>query len=106
MSLDVYLRVGDEYVYSANITHNLQKMADAAGIHKCLWRPEEVSIHQAHQLIEPLKSGLEKLQSCPAWYQQYDSPNGWGLYIHFVPFVEEYLKACEEHPSAFVSVRK
>ena len=41
MSLDVMLNgaVGDE-LYSANITHNLTGMADAAGIYMHLWRPQ------------------------------------------------------------------
>ena len=43
-----------DYVYSANITHNLTKMADEAGIYECLWRPEEIGITKAGQLIEPL----------------------------------------------------
>lgn len=31
---------------------------------------------------------------------------GWGLYEHFVPFVEKYLRACIENPDAFVSVSR
>lgn len=51
MSLDVYLYVlvdtgGAEphraELFSANITHNLSRMAAAAGIYECLWRPEEM----------------------------------------------------------------
>ena len=29
----------EEYVYGANITHNLGQMADKAGIYEALWRP-------------------------------------------------------------------
>jgi hypothetical protein len=91
-------------VYSANITHNLTEMADAAGIYKALWRPEEIGITQAKQLIEPLTKGLKKLKKSPEKYKKFDSPNGWGLYIHFVPFVENYLKACIENPESYVEV--
>ena len=105
MSLDVTLTaIRETEVYDANITHNLGDMADAAGIYEYLWRPEEVNATKAHQLIKPLTRGLDKLKSDPEYYKQYDSPNGWGLYIYFVPFVEKYLKACINNPDANVKV--
>jgi hypothetical protein len=105
MSLDVYLTATcPTEVYSANITHNLNKMAQEAGIYLALWRPEEIGITQAGQLIEPLSVGLEKLKADPMYYSQFNSPNGWGMYEHFVPFVENYLEACRANPDAQVSV--
>ena len=110
MSLDVCLEIPQlngsdpECVYSANITHNLGNMADAAGIYKALWRPDENGIEYAHQLLEPLQRGLDLLKADPTKYQAFDSPNGWGLYIHFVPFVEKYLQACHQYPLASISV--
>lgn len=107
MSLDVYLtRPYPAEVYWANITHNLNKMADAAGIYKHLWRPEEVGVTTAGQLIEPLRAGLALLKSDPARFKEYDAPNGWGIYDHFVPFVEKYLAACAENPDATVLVSR
>jgi len=48
MSLDVYLmKTMPTSVYDANITHNLGAMAEAAGIYKHLWRPEEIGITKA-----------------------------------------------------------
>lgn len=105
MSLDVYLEkqmLTD--VYQANITHNLTKMADAAGIYKHLWHPEKLGITKAAELIEPLAAGLAALKSDPAKFKKFNAPNGWGLYEHFVPFVEKYLNACREHPDATVRV--
>ena len=103
MSLDFCLTaVRPAQVYSGNITHNLGKMASEAGIYKYLWRPEEIGITKAEQMIEPLREGLKKLKENPTYYEQFNSPNGWGLYKHFVPFVEEVLKACEENPDAEV----
>ena len=52
-------------VYSANITHNLNKMADAAGIYKHLWQPTENGIIYAEQLIAPLTEGLANLRGQP-----------------------------------------
>lgn len=107
MSLDVYLtRVQLTCVYDANITHNLGKMADEAGIYKHLWRPDEIGITKAEQLIEPLRVGLALLKSDPERFKKFDAENGWGLYIHFVPFVEKYLQACEKYPDAEVSVSR
>jgi len=108
MSLDVNLEdptaTYGSSVYQSNITHNLGKMAEKAGIYKPLWRPEEIGITKANELIKPLTRGLKKLKAKPEYYKKFDSPNGWGLYEHFVPWVEEYLQACKEFPEATVSV--
>lgn len=93
-------------LFSRNITHNLGAMADAAGIYKCLWRPDENWITKARQMIAPLGIGLADLQARPEFFAQFNSPNGWGMYEHFVPFVQAVLNACEEHPDADVRVSR
>ena len=92
--------------YWANITHNLGAMADAAGIYQHLWRPEELGITKAGQLIAPLREGLARLKAEPERFKAFDAPNGWGRYGYFVPFVEKYLAACEATPDADVSVSR
>lgn len=107
MSLDVALLVQKPVeVYSANITHNHTVMADAVGIYTHLWRPKELGIATAGELIEPLRAGLELLKSDPARFEAYNSSNGWGLYENFVQFVENYLAACEENPGATIWVSR
>ncbi len=125
MSLDVYLNgkekevvcvcyeCGDEHkrlekvcYYNANITHNLNKMADEAGIYQHLWRPEEIGITKAGQLIEPLEKGLALMKSDPERFKKFNAPNGWGLYEHFIPWIENYLSACKEYPEADVGVSR
>ena len=107
MSLDVYLYVTQpSEVFSANITHNLNKMADAAGIYKHLWRPEEIGITKAGQLIEPLKKGLAKMKADPEKFEKLNASNGWGRYCEFVPWIEQYLQACIDHPDADVKVSR
>jgi hypothetical protein len=125
MSLDVYLegpefetacrcaecghehkRKTREEFYQSNITHNLNAMADAAGIYQYLWRPDEIGITMASELIEPLTAGLKELEARPEHFAQFNATNGWGLYKHFVPFVRQYLAACREHPNAFVHVSR
>ena len=93
-------------IFSANITHNLTEMADAAGIYMHLWRPEELGLRKAGQLIKPLEKGLKKLKASPAKYERFNAPNGWGLYKHFVPWVEKYLEACKRSPGADVEVSR
>jgi hypothetical protein len=106
MSLDVYLMVGNEQVYDANVTHNLNKMAMAAEIYKHLWRPEEIGIERAEQLITPLAKGLSELTSRRAFYVLLNPTNGWGNYEIFVEFVRDYLAACEEFPDASIVISR
>jgi len=91
-------------VYHANVTHNLNKMAQAAGIYKYVWRPEEVGITKAKELIRPLRKGIELLESNPVYFKQYNPSNGWGSYLDFVPWLKQYLRACKQYPEATVSV--
>lgn len=102
MSLDFYLTQDGEEVFHRNITHNLGQMAKEAGIYKCLWRPDENGITKASQCIEPLIDGLSRLVTDPAKYETFNSPNGWGMYEHFVPFVFAVLQACRTYPDADV----
>jgi len=120
MSLDVYLTQKkwisydagktlteeNETVYDANITHNLGKMADEAGIYKALWRPEEIGKTKASEIVELLENGLADLKARPEHFEKFNSPNGWGMYEHFVPFVEKYLEACKEYPDAVIEVSR
>ncbi len=125
MSLDVYLtgktsevpcscsccqnehtRKETEEFYSSNITHNLGEMAAEAGIYEACWRPEEIGITTAAQLIEPLRAGLVLMKSDPPRFEKHNAANGWGLYEHFVPWVEKYLAACEDYPTATVNVSR
>lgn len=93
-------------VYSANITHNLGAMADEAGIYKHLWRPEEIEVTKAGQLVEPLRAGLAMMKADPPRFEKHNAKNGWGLYEHFVPWVENLLAACEQNPTADVRVSR
>ena len=104
MSLTVYLNdtEGSE-LYSRNITHNLGKMADAAGIYQILWQPDELPwIKTAKDIIPTFEKGLAELVLNKTKYSAYNSPNGWGMYEHFVTFCIDYLQACRDHPEASI----
>ena len=93
-------------LYETGITHNLGLMAKEAGIYKALWKPEELNAKQAKDIIEVLEKGLTKLKARPDYFKQYDSPNGWGIYKHFVPFVEKYLDALKEYPESLIKISR
>ena len=103
MSLDIELcdpnNPYDVYTYF-NITHNLTEMAAVAGLYKLIWRPEEIGIFTARQLIEPLSAGLRRLKDMPEFFSLFDSPNFYGTYVDFVAFVGSYLEACKALPDA------
>lgn len=110
MSLDVHLeKILEgciEDLYSANITHNLNRMADAAGIYHYVWRPEEVSVEKAEDLITPLTEAIALLRSDPERFKKFNPENEWGTYDGFVEWLEDYLAACQNNPSARVRVSR
>lgn len=105
MSLDVWLmKAKPTEVYSANITHNLNRMAREAGIYEACWRPEEKDYKYARDIIPILEEGLRKMKEDPDHYKTFNASNGWGSYDNFVPWVERYLNACKENPDAEIHV--
>lgn len=107
MSLDVYLTaIRPTTVYTRNITHNLNTMAKEAGIYMHLWRPDEIGITTAEQLIEPLTIGLALLRSDPQRFRCFNPKNQWGSYEDLCNFVAEYLGECRKNPEATVDVRR
>ena len=93
-----------ETVYSQNITHNLNHMAKEAGIYEALWRPEEINITKAADLVPLMRDGLALLNSDPERFEAFNPSNGWGDYGGLCAFVADYLAACERWPDADVSV--
>ncbi len=126
MSLDIYLKDSVERtrictccncdnehevtyfseIASFNMTHNLEKMADAADIYDAVWRPDEHNISFASEMIKILEDGLERLESDPEFYKKYNPSNGWGCYEGLVKVLREYLEACKKHPHAKITVSR
>lgn len=99
MSLDFYLEVvRPAAVFESNITHNLGKMARAAGIFEALWASEQ--FQTAADLIPILRQGIAAMEADPARFKAHDAKNGWGTYEQFLPWVRQVLAACVEHPEA------
>ena len=96
-----------DYIYSANITHNMGRMASECGqLYEAMWRPDEQGWTHASDLIEPLRDGLAILQTDHDRLQEFNPENGWGNYDGLVRFVVGYLTACERWPEAEVRVSR
>ena len=95
-----------ETLFNTNITHNLGEMAREAGIYKALWRPEEIDAKIAKDIIDIVESGLIDLKAGQNTSGNLTVQTGGGTYKHFVPFVEEYLKALKEYPDAEIEISR
>jgi len=105
MSLDIELiQVRPSVIYSDNITHNLGNMAKEAGLYYPLWRPEEIGLTKAAELLPFFDAGLLALKNEPAKFIRCNPANGWGTYECFVKFVEDYREACLQNPNAEIRV--
>ena len=96
----------DECVFEYNITHNLGTMAELAGVYKAIWRPEEIDVTHAFQLIPLLEQGLKFLSENEVECQKVAPSNGWGTWAGLLTFVGEYLDACRKYPQAVISVSR
>lgn len=105
VSLDVYLEaMKPTQVFEGNITHNLRAMAQEAGIHQHLWKPEELGITQAGDLIKPLTAAFELMTADHERFRKHNPENGWGSFEGFIVFVKRYLDACVKDPEATIRV--
>lgn len=92
----------NDCVFSYNITHNLNIMAEEAGLYTAMWHPEDANWTHAKDIIAPLKEGLDNLKSNPDHYKTFNLKNGWGDYEGLVHFAESYLEACLAYPDALI----
>lgn len=93
-------------MFHGNITHNLNRMAEAAGIYDALWRPDEIGRNKAGELIGMLSEGYRKLKTDPEEFKKLNPENGWGDYEGLLNLVEKYLLACITYPDATVTVSR
>jgi hypothetical protein len=77
-------------------------MAEAVGLYKVLWRPEEIGIITASQMIPFLERGVKKLDDNPEKYKAFNTPNGFGSYEDSVGFCKSALRNCREYPDAVI----
>jgi hypothetical protein len=118
MSLDIWLEHEPcphcrraDVIWVGNITHNLSKMATAAGLHTALWRPETFVGANAYprgwNVFPALLKGQEWLQKNPAEAIKHNPPNGWGSYETLVEFVSDYIYALsDDNEGAIIKVSR
>jgi hypothetical protein len=108
MSLDISVyAVVEAEVFEYNITHNLNTMAQEAGVYQALWRPEELFAEpKCSDVLPILEVGLTTLKVDEARYKQFNPANGWGDYDNLVECVERYIAACKQHPNGRITVSR
>lgn len=86
--------------FTSYLSHSAQSLAQAVGIYQHLMRPDELmdSPASARDLIPTLREGLARLEARRD--QLRDAFVGAINYDLFVPWLREYLAACEQHPDA------
>lgn len=107
MGIDVYLTkvvTEEKEIFAWSCTHNLIEMAEEAGLYEYLWKPDNLGIKKARDLIAPLTEGLNILKSYPDRFKKFNPSNGFGSYDGFINFVCNYLNACKEEPDSNVNV--
>jgi hypothetical protein len=96
----------EEVYFDAYVTHNLIEMAKNCGIYVAVWRPEEINIKEAYQLIIPIEDAIDELKSYPEKFQFWQPKNGFGTYIGFLKFLEKYVEVCKKYPNAIIEVSR
>ena len=90
--------------YSAMHSLGLNKFADFHMFIKYLKLHgfEPITDTKSFKVLKPIivdKTTTER-------FKTFNSPNGWGMYDNFVPFVAKYLEACVAYPDAIIDVNK
>lgn len=114
MSLDIYLVVpekcphcggfitlGAHEVFHKNITHNVSPMWRKAGVYEALYESEG---RYAREFVEVLANGVRHFEENYAEYEKLNSPNGWGLAEHTLPWLKEVAAAFRQNRDAMVHV--
>lgn len=97
--------------WSANITHNLGKMAsnipvDFNGtpttLYYACWRPEEIGAERVSDILPMLIQGIHYMVDHRKELVQFNAENGWGTYEGFMKFLLNYKQACEDADPNFI----
>jgi hypothetical protein len=101
MSLDIsFTALRRTVVGEFNITHNLTTMAEKLGVYQALWRPEELEITHAWELVPYLEYAIFELEVHPEYYAQWNASNGWGKVEDLLRLMKEVLKCCSNNMDA------
>jgi hypothetical protein len=73
-------------------------------LYQIMWRPDEIDLTHAWQLVELLDEALDVLLSDPEYFKGFNPANCWGDYEGLCALVRAYLQSCCENPDATISV--
>lgn len=112
MSLDIYIGLpvdtgsSEKQWFEAgsfNITHNVSRMWDKAGVYECLYNWHG---RKAEELIEPLSNAIQDMLIKPREYETLNPKNGWGDFIGAKEFLRKVVDCCSEHPKCIIHISK
>lgn len=106
MSLDIDLIIDGGCVWSGNITHNVNDMAEVVGAYHYLWRPENVGVVKAADNIENLRRSLGMMYLNYERLKAMNPDNGWGDIDGLIELTKSYLDACIEYPKATIEISR
>lgn len=86
-----------ERFYDANITHNLARMFDEAGIYQILWHGDDLV---AGDVLPRLEAALVEMRADPERFRAFEPTNKWGSYEDAMAFLRRVIEMCREHPTA------
>ena len=90
--------IEQETIFSLNITHNLNKLADAANFYKQLWHLEGITT--CEDLLPHIEAGIVELESNPTKYKQFSAKNNWGTYEQFLPWLKDLAEKLKIEPTS------
>jgi len=94
---------GGTELFSANYTHNGIPMWRKAGVYEALY---ESAGKRAGEFVEALQKGVADFTANYAEYEKLNSPNGWGLAKHALPFLQDVAAAFSANPEAIIHVSR
>lgn len=115
MSLDLYiseaikceqcghLNAGGPQVFERNITHNVVRMWDKAGVYDALYMSDG---KRCGDYLPALEGGVDSFHRYFAEYEDLNPANGWGSAQAALEFLVALLVAVREHPDGYFRVSK
>lgn len=94
---DQWVFVGPQWI---NHTSNTSAMIKEV----CGSYPSEWDNRSCSELLPVLNTGCKELRAYSQKYRQFEAKNGWGTVETTLEFLDAIRKACEEYPTAVLSV--
>ena len=104
MKLDICLRQKkDIEIYHVHIEEDVSNPAKESGLYYPLYRPADKGWNKAKDLIQPLVSGIDKLESYPDYYKNLNNSDV-GKYTGLLKASKQLLEFCRDNPEARIEV--